>query len=77
MGLKKREFSGTVPSAVLAALRETGGMTKRELLEALRRRRDLTISVKRVSDAIGALLKRGQIVQDGSRAKAKFRAASG
>lgn len=75
MGLKKREFTGTVKSAVVAVLQQTGGMTKRELLEALRRRRDLTISVKRVSDAIGALLKRGQVVQEGSRAGAKFRVA--
>jgi ribosome-associated protein YbcJ (S4-like RNA binding protein) len=75
MGLKKREFTGTVKSAVMAALRESGGMSKRELLEALRRRRDLTISVRRVSIALGSLLKRGQVIQEGTRAKATFRPA--
>jgi predicted transcriptional regulator len=77
MGLKKREFTGTVKTAVMAALRESGGMTKRELLEALRRRRDLTISVRRVSIALGNLLKRGTVIQDGTRAKATFRPAHG
>lgn len=77
MGLKKREFTGTVKTAVMAALRETGGMSKRELLDALRRRRDLTISVKRVSMALSSLLKRGTVIQEGTRAKATFRPARG
>lgn len=77
MGLKKREFTGTVRTAVMAALRESGGMTKRELLDALRRRRDLTISVRRVSVALAKLLGSGTVIQDGTRAKAKFRPAHG
>lgn len=75
MGLKKRDFTGTLRGAVLAAIEKSNGMTRRELLEVLRRRRDLNVSVRRVGAALSRLVKSGRVVQSGSRAGAKFRIA--
>lgn len=76
MGLKKRDFTGTLQGAVLSVVRQSDGVSRREILEALRRRRDLNVSVRRVGAVLGRLLKRGRVIQSGSRAHAKFRVAS-
>lgn len=76
MGFKKRDFTGTLQGAVLAVVRQSEGVSRREILEALRRRRDLNVSVRRVGAVLGRLLKRGRVIQSGTRAQARFRVAS-
>lgn len=75
MGLKKRVFAGTMKSAIMAALRESDGMTRRELLVSLRNRRSLNVSVKRVGTALTGLVSSGRVVMEGHRHHAKFRDA--
>ena len=75
MGLKKREFTGTLKAAVLNVIRQSDGMSRREILEALRRRRDLEVSVRRVGLALTRLMKQGLITQTSSRGRARFHVA--
>lgn len=75
MGFKKRDVKGTLRTAVLKALKDGDSLTRRELLAELRDKPKLSVSQRRLSQALGRLLDEGRIVQEGQRATARFRRA--
>ncbi len=77
MGMKKRDFTGKMKAAIIAALTTHGPMTRRQILETLRAKKSLTPSVRRVGLALSRLIKRSQVEQVGSRKTARFRVCAG
>ncbi len=75
MGMKKRDFTGQIKSAIQASIDEKGALTRREILEEIRGQRKLRPSVRRIGLAISRLVKSGKIEQVGSRGGARFRSA--
>lgn len=73
MGLKKRKFGGSTKKTVLRALTKEP-LSIRELLERLRAA-ELGVSRARLQRALGRLIKQGRVIQEGTRADARFRRA--
>jgi len=75
MGLKRRsgDFTGTLKTAILRALKPGQKLGKRELLGVLRGDPKLSVSVRRVSLVLSKLIGEGRVVMEGARANATFR----
>lgn len=75
MGLKRRTFTGTLKSAVMAALKGSNGLSKRELLAKVRLAPRAGASIRKLGAALEALVAEGKVVAEGQRAKMSFRRA--
>jgi len=73
MGLKKRKFGVSTKKTVLRALTREP-LSKRELVERMRQA-GLGVSVARLQRALARLITQGRVIQEGSRADARFRRA--
>lgn len=75
MGFKKRD--GMLQSAVLTALPTGLRLSKKDLLKQLRGNGIADkVSVAKLSDVLGELIKDGRVIHEGARRRARFRRAS-